>query len=376
MKVMHLINDLESGGAEASLYKLIINEKKHEHFVVSLKGLDFYGNSLIGLGIKVYTLNINHIIFSVFKFFKVIKIVQEERPDLIQSWMYHSDLLSSLVSLCNGTKNIFWGIRQAGLSLKDTKLTTLLIAMICRFLSSKIPRKIVCNSKESKDLHIKIGYNPNKFEIIENGVDLNKFYSDNQKNLRIREQLKISTKTFIFGNIATWHEKKDHKNLFEALEIYNNQQHSDWALLLAGKEMNRENSDLVKELTKRKILDNCLLLGERRDLPEIFNSIDVFVLSSRKESFPNVLIESMASCVPCISTNVGAAKRIISDTGWIVPKESPKDLAKALTEVTIQFQDSNKWDERKESCRVRVMKNFDLKFVVDSYQKVWESNVI
>ena len=63
MKVMHLINDLESGGAEASLYKLTINEKKHEHFVVSLKGLDFYGNSLIGLGIKVYTLNINHIIY-------------------------------------------------------------------------------------------------------------------------------------------------------------------------------------------------------------------------------------------------------------------------------------------------------------------------
>lgn len=102
------------------------------------------------------------------------------------------------------------------------------------------------------------------------------------------------------------------------------------------------------------------------------NGFDLFVLSSVSEAFPNVLNEAMACGTPCITTNVGDAAVIVGDTGWVVPPKDPQALAKAMLEAMEEQQDNPQaWQARKKACRERIVNNFSIKKMVESYHQVW-----
>ena len=102
------------------------------------------------------------------------------------------------------------------------------------------------------------------------------------------------------------------------------------------------------------------------------NGIDVFMLSSVSEAFPNVLNEAMACETPCITTDVGDAAIIVGETGWIV---SPQD-AKALAKSSIKAFEEKKlyhesWKQRKKACRERIIENFSFEKMIKKYKEVW-----
>ena len=110
MKIVQIITGLEDGGAEHTLYKICKYDKFNEHIVISLKGSGKYFSLLSDLGVKVYLLDIDS--FSISKFFFLIKLLKSLRPDLVQTWLVHSDFIGGFAARLAGVKNIIWNIYQ------------------------------------------------------------------------------------------------------------------------------------------------------------------------------------------------------------------------------------------------------------------------
>ena len=105
MKILHIITGLHKSGAELNLFNLVSEDKINKHTVISLLGNNFYGKKLEKKGIKVYYLSLNKNIFYIYKGIrKIINVINSENPDVVQSWMYHADIIGGLVSRFCGVK--------------------------------------------------------------------------------------------------------------------------------------------------------------------------------------------------------------------------------------------------------------------------------
>jgi glycosyltransferase involved in cell wall biosynthesis len=135
--------------------------------------------------------------------------------------------------------------------------------------------------------------------------------------------------------------------------------------------MNITNQPLARLVDKYGVQEIVKLIGPRNDVPKIMAALDVHVLSSAAESFPNVLAEAMACGTPCVTTNVGDAALIVGDTGWVVPHSDSAALAEAIQEALNELKDSAKWNIRKEAGQKRVIDNYSLERMILSYAKTW-----
>ena len=121
--------------------------------------------------------------------------------------------------------------------------------------------------------------------------------------------------------------------------------------------------------------ERIILLGQRDDIPAIMNSLDVHVLSSRSEGFPNVVAEAMACGTVSISTNVGDVSEIVDTPESICAIEDPDLLANTILKVVHEWQEGEKkWQQRKKNCSKKIKTKFDLATMVESYERTWLSS--
>ena len=165
MKIVHIINSLKKGGAEGNLYRLCRHQKKKyknkiEIIIITLIDNGFYERELNKNGIKTYSLNINKKANFIY-FFKKIhylrNLIKDHNPDIIQSWMYHSNFITLFVPKAFFYR-VFWNIRHSELNFSISKVNTILLSLICGLFSRVVPRKIIYCSEKSIKFHEKKHY--------------------------------------------------------------------------------------------------------------------------------------------------------------------------------------------------------------------------
>src|SRR5690606_24672905 len=132
------------------------------------------------------------------------------------------------------------------------------------------------------------------------------------------------------GMVARYHPQKDHGNLIDALKRLKHNHQNTFTCLLVGDGMTQGNIELKQRIEQAGLGKNVMLLGPRTDIVAIMNALDIHVLSSLGEAFPNVVAEAMACGTPCVITDVGDAALIVGDTGWIAPPCNDSALANAI----------------------------------------------
>ncbi|MGP5157715.1 glycosyltransferase family 4 protein [Pseudoalteromonas prydzensis] len=378
MKIFHIITGLNDGGAEGVLYRLCSNDKSNQHIVVSMIGPGKYAPLLHEAGVEVHCLNMpqGRITFS--GLWSLFTLVRKLKPEIVQTWMYHADLVGGLIARIAGVKSVFWNIRHTTLEAGKSKRSTIFIAKLCAVLSRFIPQCIVCCANEALRVHSALGYKQSKMIVIGNGYNLNLFEPNEALATSLKDELNMDSKFILLGMVGRFDPQKDHLSLLRAINLVKNKNKNknktlDFKLVLVGRDMNSTNDILTHEIKRLNLESDVVLLNQRTDIPNIMNGLDVHILSSSfGEGFPNVLAEAMACGTPCITTDVGDASIIVGNTGWVVPPNNTKALANAITKAIEEKQAIDAyWENRRQLCRMRIVNHFSIETMIASYKKVW-----
>jgi glycosyltransferase involved in cell wall biosynthesis len=343
------------------------------HYVIALMKADKYGYMLEDAGVNVQYLDMPRGKLTFKGLIRLWGYLRKIRPDVVQTWMYHSDLIGGVIARLAGMRRIFWGIRNSNLGTQVLPRSTILVARICALLSPFVPTAIVSCSQQAALAHQTFGYASKKFVIIPNGYPINQFKPDNTTRNRLRAEWDIDPETVLLGMVARFDPQKDHDNLLKALRIVKTRG-IVFRCALIGSGMTADNRVLMDVISAQHLMTDILLLGRQDDIPAVMNALDLHVLSSCGEAFPNVLAEAMACGVPCVTTNVGDSKFIVGETGWVVKAKDPEVLADAIEAALIEMKDKQQWHMLAELARKRIIDHFSLETMVSAYRDLWSQS--
>ena len=304
--ILHLLTSLGPGGAQSTLGSLVSDpDSSASPIVVALEGGGIYVDIIRSYGVEVHTLGFSKWRPNVIPLLRFLRIIFVNKPDVIQAWMYHAELLSLVAKIILKVP-VYWNIRSgihAGLGS--------ILVRACAFLSS-LPDAVVVNSFHGKLVHQQLGYSPKRWVVIHNGIDIHRFRPCVESRLSVRREFGLSDSCFIVGLVARIAPQKGHDLLFRASKVLIEKFPNLFFFIVGAgdPESEREARELVSDIAP---LGRILFLGQRTDVARLTTSFDVACMISEGEGFPNVLAEAMATGVPCVVTNVGDAALLLDN---------------------------------------------------------------
>jgi glycosyltransferase involved in cell wall biosynthesis len=368
--ILHVITGLGDGGAEGVLYRLCKHDRNSKHVVVSLMEGGRYAGPLRELGVPVHSLGLARGQANVRAVLRLASLVRTYKPTVVQTWLYHADLLGGIVARGLRVPTVAWGIRHGELPTDKTKPKTVAIARLCARLSGFVPHRIVCCSVSARDIHAELGYDRSKLCIIPNGYETDHLSPSPDQRAAFRNELGVADGIPLLGMVARYSPQKDHFNLLSALGQLA-AEGERFELALVGSGLADDNFDLLELSRRLGLSDRIHWLGRRSDISTVMNGLDLHVLSSASEGFPNVVAEAMLCGTPCVVTDVGDSARIVGNIGWVARPEDATSLAAAARSGLAALRDAEGWQRRMAAARERIVTRFGIEAMVAAYHKAW-----
>jgi glycosyltransferase involved in cell wall biosynthesis len=368
MRVLHIIIGLNVGGAELMLKRLVESHHgsaNYRHTVISITGIGKIGPQLQALGIEVHALGMRSAIDIPRVLWKLVRLIRATRPDIVQTWMYHADLLGGLAARLAGNRNVIWGIRTTEVTACGNR-ATVSVRKLCAWLSRFVPHTIVCAADASRLAHIAVGYDAARMVVVPNGFDVTRLIATSGQRESLRLQCSLGAELVTIGYLGRFHPAKDQENFVRAAGLVA-PHHSNVRFLMVGRDLDANNTQLAEWISATGYADRFVLLGERADVPVCLAAMDLFCLSSRTEGFPNVVGEAMAMGLPCVVTDVGDAAMLVADTGIVVPKEDSAALAQGLGRLLAMTPNARQQLGQKAKARIHA------EFTMDRARERFES---
>lgn len=365
--ILHLITDLEMGGAEVMLTKLLkmMDQWRYKNVVVSLTSRGYLAERIEAAGVRVHSLGMERSRIDVTVLPKLVKLVREIQPTILQTWLYHADLLGTAAAILSNRAKLVWNIRCSDMNLTHYPWTTRVTLKLLA-LCSRVPRTVIVNSHVGQRFHQEIGYRSRQWRVIPNGFDVDEFRPQPAVYRSWRERLGLRPDTIVIGMVARIDPMKDHATFLEAARQVAAAR-DNVAFVLVGKGVDL----LASQANALDLAGKVHLLGVRPDMESIMPAFDIFSLTSAfGEGFPNVVGEAMACGVPCVVTDVGDSAFLVGEGGRIVPPMNPELLAREW--LNIIDMDRGQRLRLGEVCRERIKHHFNLRSVVNKYQQCYD----
>jgi glycosyltransferase involved in cell wall biosynthesis len=370
MKIAHAITGLSMGGAERALAQLLpaLRAREIEGEVFVLGDDRPLGEQIRAQGFSVHALHSPPGFPNPFLIPRLRRAFRESRPDLVQTWLYHADLVGGL-SARGMAVPVIWGIHHTIAHRGDLRPVTYLLARFNGRLSRSVPNRIICCAQSSRDTHAALGYDKSKMTVIPNGIDTDAFHPDPTARVDVRRELGLGPDTPLIGLCARFDPQKDHANFIRAAGILSRSMR-EVHFVLWGTDVDPSNQLLHNQIVEAQLDEQIHLLGLRTDSPRLAAALDSASLSSSYgEAFPLAIGEAMACGIPCAVTDVGDSAYLVGDTGRVVPPRQPAALAAAWEGLLGLAPDER--ERLGARARRRVLDRFSLERMADAYAQLY-----
>jgi len=309
IKILHLITDLNTGGAEKMLSRLLsgMDRERFENQVVSLIPLGAIGAEIRALGIPVFSLRMQPGRPTLLGLLRLVRLLREKRPDVLQAWLYHANLLGLIAARLAKVEKVIWNILASNADMSRYRRLSGWTLTVGALLSGW-PDAVVINAQAGREYHIRQGYHPRRWVLIPSSVDLDQFKPNPGAHLSLCQELVLVPETVLIGLVARFDPMKDHENFLAAagqLVKIDSEVH----FVLTGSGVTAGNSQLFGLIERENLFGRVHLLGYRQDVTDLTAALDIATSSSYSEGLPTMVVEAMACSVPCVVTDV-AIQRI------------------------------------------------------------------
>ncbi|MDD5363158.1 MAG: glycosyltransferase [Ignavibacteria bacterium] len=384
--VLNVMTSIEDGGLEMLVYRIYrgLDKSKYNLKIVSLTPFkyNFLENDFKNLGADLYEFDFRNkgkglkdTIHNIVQFFEFVKFLIQINADVIHS----HDFFPALVTR---SAVIFSLIR---FSWRDFRLYSTyhniyywlkpLHHKINKFLSLFTDR-IVCVSNSVKlDSQKKEKINEKKYKVIFNGIDENEFCKNEDFRKIWRNKLGYSDEEFVISNVAVLCERKGQIYLLEAFNSIKDKFKNARLLLVGGV---REHEEYYAEMLRNYIDQNSLkdlvkIQSPIREIKELYNALDLFVMPSVTEGFGLSAFEAMLTEKICLFSDIPPFLELIDDgiNGFIFKVSNSNSTAEKLDYV---MENISNLTEIPQNARNHVINNYSLKNMVREYDLLYSDS--
>ncbi len=353
MRIAFLMRILETGGTErqATLLMQELARRGHEItlFVFYARGpfLDVVKDS----GITVVDLEKSGRWDSIAFITRTLRLIRDYDPEVLYSFLSIPNAVSAMISMALPNTLVVWGVRGQRVTLKDSSWLRY-VSERAALLFSAGADLVTVNSKALVDDCLAGGCLP-PFEVVYNGLPASLEDGSGISRQEVRQQLGIPEGDTVLCHVSRLAPVKDIPTLFEAYSRFLKQSgRTDVRMLIVGGDRKPWLDNARRACKDAGVCANTVFAGPQRDVRPYLSASDIFVLSSRLESFPNSLLEAAAYGLMCITTDVGDAAEIVQDYGFVVPPEDPKAMSVAMMEAVERLK-SGSWNRDAQISYIR-----------------------
>lgn len=309
-------------------------------------------------GVRVATLSMRKGTADPRAIWRLAKMIRALKPDVLHAHMVAANLLARVTRMIASVPLVIstaHNIREGGRLHDLAYRLTDGLSDVTTNVSQAAARRYAHDGLVSE----------NRLRVMVNGIDTDHFRPSKTSRAKMRSQFAVEN-MFVWLAMGRLREQKDYPNMLRAFAGLG--QHQS-VLLIAGEgELRPELERLAEEL---KIADRVRFCGFCQNSAELLNVADGFVLSSRWEGLPLILLEAAATTLPIVATDVGGNAEIVQDgkTGFLVP---PNDSAalRAAMQVVMEIPEKNRF-EMGEAGRAFVLANYRMSRVVFEWESLY-----
>ena len=322
-RITFLITSLDYRGAETQLVNLAIQLRTLGWTVqvVSMIPPLAFTEELAAADIPVASLGMRKGVPDPRAIWRLAKLLRQWQPQVLHSYAVHANILARVMRLfmrvpvlISSVRNIYEGGRWREIAIGLTDPLCDLTTHVC---------------KAGVERYVQVGAVPaNKILFMPNSVDPERFLPNRESRERIRRELNLEEK-FVWLAVGCIEEQKDYPNMLRAFAQVS-RQFPETLLLICGKGSLQDRVGILAEELERP--NQVRFLGLRRDIPEMMNAVDAYLMSSAWEGTPSVLLEASAVGLPIVATDVGGNREVVLDgkSGFLVPSKNSEALAGAM----------------------------------------------
>jgi len=367
-KILYVITSLDYGGTQKNLFLILsaLNRARYQPVVVALKEGGYYSELIRQKNIPVYNLglpsetNLNYYLLLLKAFTDLKELIEQEKPDLIHSFLFQANILARLAARPFGITVIC--------SERVQELQKSYQYLINRRTSSLV-KIFTVNSRELRDFLLwKLKLPEEKIILIPNIVEIpHQEDSEMKKNWQwLRDKYLLEENIPVILSVGRLHYQKGFDLLLRALA----QVRFPYYCFIVGDGPEKENLHKLADVLelKRKVFFTGWV--SPTEISRYYQGADLFVLASRWEGMPNVLLEARANNLAIITTAVSGVAEIVTDEedGTIVPVNNEEKLTAAIEYL---LSDDSRREQFRHSGRQK-LSNFSVTNVLRQLEELYE----